>query len=67
LLLFMHRIACALDLERCNAGSSIAARMAMIATTTNNSNNVKPTRAWLRFVWCAFPTGGDGRQKTCCA
>ena len=32
----------ALSLERANAGSSMAARMAMMAMTTNNSMRVNP-------------------------
>src|SRR5205809_4121037 len=39
--LLMHEIACALHFALLNAGSSIAASMAMIAITTNNSIKVK--------------------------
>ena len=36
----------ALALARVNAGSSIAARMAMIAITTSSSIRVNPPREW---------------------
>jgi hypothetical protein len=39
--LFTQLIACALSLALASAGSSMAARMAMIAMTTNNSISVK--------------------------
>src|SRR4051794_18588556 len=42
LRLLMHFVPCALHLARLRAGSSIAARMAMMAMTTNNSIKVKP-------------------------
>src|SRR5439155_19624091 len=41
----------ALSLALDNAGSSIAARMAMMAMTTNSSMRVK---AWLRFLFRPF-------------
>src|SRR5258706_15645560 len=42
LLLLRQTIALALDLALASAGSNIAARIAMIAMTTNNSMRVKP-------------------------
>src|SRR6266545_4210491 len=43
LVLFMHRMACALIFALLKAGSSIAARMAMMAITTSSSIRVKPS------------------------
>jgi hypothetical protein len=48
LLLFMQVTACAFSLARFRAGSNKAAKMAMMAITTNNSINVKPRRAGRR-------------------
>ena len=46
--LFMQKICCALALACASAGRSMAARMAMMAMTTNNSINVNPVRlAWV--------------------
>ena len=39
----MHLAACALSLARANAGNSNAARMAIMAMTTNSSISVKPS------------------------
>ena len=44
-LLDMHEMFWALSLARVNAGNSIAAKMAIIAITTNNSMRVNPWRA----------------------
>jgi len=41
-------MACAFCFARLKAGSSIAARMAMMAMTTSNSMSVKPFRAAVR-------------------
>src|SRR5512146_383658 len=43
-MLFMQVIACALDLALERAGSSIAARMAMMAMTTSSSMSVKASK-----------------------
>src|SRR6266496_4397700 len=43
--LLMHWVRNALDLARASTGNNIAARIAMIAITTNNSIRVKPTRS----------------------
>src|ERR1035437_7805371 len=54
LLLFMQPIACAFCLALVSAGSSIAARMAIIAMTTSNSMRVKPRwreAAFRGWVW----------------
>ena len=40
LLLFMHRMPCALVLDFANAGRSMLARIAMMAMTTSNSISV---------------------------
>jgi hypothetical protein len=42
----MQAIPVAFDLARDNAGSSMPAKIAMMAITTNNSISVKPRRAW---------------------
>jgi hypothetical protein len=56
LLLFMQEVNCACSLARDNAGNSIAARMAMMAMTTNNSISVNPAgRFPVRFVAKAYP------------
>src|ERR1035441_7781646 len=49
-LLFMHCTPCAFSLARDNAGSSSAARIAMMAMTTSSSMSVNPRagRAWRR-------------------
>jgi len=41
--LFLQVVRCACSLARANAGSSMAARMAMMAITTNSSMSVKPS------------------------
>src|SRR5208283_3655253 len=59
LLLLMHWMACALCLALASAGSSIAARIAIMAITTNNSMRVKARaeRADAGFVCIAFRIG----------
>src|ERR1041385_6615735 len=73
----MHWVPCAFNLARLNAGKSMAARMAMMAMTTNSSISVNAPRRWCGFLeeW----NRGDGtlginsiqktipalRQKTC--
>src|SRR5947208_1231437 len=52
LVLLRHLIWFALDLALASAGSSMAARMAMMAMTTSNSIRVKP---------CALVVFGTGR------
>src|SRR5579862_2199914 len=42
LILFEQAVACALPLARDSAGSNVAAKIAMIAMTTNSSIRVKP-------------------------
>src|SRR6516165_4232578 len=66
-MLLMHRVWLALALARERAGSSIEARMAMMAITTSNSIKVKAlnpgppaTVPAVRFV---RPTVGIGRQQ----
>src|ERR1019366_7924859 len=44
LALPMHFVLCEFNLAEASAGNNIAARMAMMAMTTSNSINVKPTR-----------------------
>src|SRR5947207_15988387 len=68
-MLFMHIIPCALALDLVNAGSSSAARMAMIAKTTSSSTNVnahEPRKAnvsaaasWTAPVLWRFCTGAE--------
>src|SRR5690242_8779482 len=50
LRLLMHRICWAFVLAEESAGSSIAARIAMIAITTRSSIKVKPANEWLSAV-----------------
>src|SRR6516225_1173276 len=59
LVLFMHRMPCALVLALARAGNSIPARIAMIAITTSNSIKVKPEDTDLRTRVREF----DGRIK----
>src|SRR2546423_13614182 len=47
--LLVQLMRCARALARASAGSNMAARMAMIAITTNNSIRVKADFFWLRF------------------
>src|SRR6266576_3134806 len=51
LVLFMHKMPCALIFALLNAGNSIAARMAMIAMTTNSSIRVKADFRFRMAAW----------------
>ena len=48
----MSEMICALNLAAAKAGNNIAARMAMMAITTNNSIKVKPCAAEFDFSFC---------------
>src|SRR5438132_11580728 len=65
--LFVQLLRCARALARASAGSNMAARMAIIAMTTNNSIKVKAAIFLRRFfielywflIWFFIGTGGD--------
>ena len=58
--LLRHRIPCALALALLNAGSSIAASIAMIAITTSNSIRVNPARKCRRLALLRIPNRSPG-------